>query len=320
MKALEGLEKTTDNEKLENIIRGLRESLDEGLDLTGAMKKQPHIFSDLYTNLIHIGETTGKLPEIFEELSRYLQKEKETREKVKSALTYPTTVVAVIGIGLIVVNVFVLPAFAEMFQSFNAELPLPTRILIGFSEFTSKYSYTVVGFFIALILAVRHYLTTSKGKMWWHETQYKLPLFGRLLLQNSTSRFARTMSITSHAGVPMEQALQIIAPAIGNVYMEKKIQRMRASVERGESITNSVIKAGMFPGLVVQMISVGEEAGTLDEMVAEIAEYYDREIDQTVKALTAAIEPVVIGFIAVIVLILALGIFLPMISLMGAMN
>ena len=320
LSALDGLLKTADNQKLADIIRKLKEGLDEGLDLTGAMRRQPHVFSELYVNLIHIGETTGKLAEIFEELSHYLQKEKETREKVKSALSYPITVIFVITIGLAVVNMFVLPAFSNMFNSFNAVLPLPTRILIKFSEFTSDYGYFIVTSLILSVFALRRYVKTPIGKMKWHEAQYRIPLVGSLLLQNTASRFARTLSITSRAGVPMEQSLQIIGPALGNIYMEKKVASLRLDVERGESITNSISRAKIFPGLVVQMISVGEDSGTLDDMVLEVALYYDREIEEAIKKLTAAIEPIMIAFIAIIVLILAMGIFLPMISLMGAIN
>ena len=320
MDALDGLLHTTENKNLTTVIRGLSRSLDQGQGLTGAMEKQPKVFSELYVNLVKIGETTGKLAEVFDELGRYLQKEKDTREKVKSALSYPITVMAVIAIGLVVVNTFVLPAFAGMYKSFNAELPLPTRILIGFSDFTQAYGYFIIAFIIATILGIRHYLRTPQGKYQWHEKQFNLPLVGILLKQNIVSRFARTMAITNRAGVPMEQSLRIIGPAVGNLYMEKKIASMREEVERGGSVSESVIHAGVFPGIVIQMISVGENAGTLDEMVAEVADYYEREIDQSVKTLAAAIEPVMIMFIAGIVLVLALGVFLPMISLLGAIK
>ena len=320
MSALDGMQKTTDNKNLTTVISGLRRSLDEGLDLTGAMHRQPRVFSELYVNLIRIGETTGKLAEIFNELGHYLQREKDTREKVKSALAYPITVMTVIAIGLVIVSLFVLPAFADMYKSFNAILPLPTRILIAFSDFTRTYGIFIVATIIAVIAGIRFYLQTPEGKFQWHKKQYDIPLFGTLLKQNSVSRFARTLSITSRAGVPTEHALHIIGPAVGNLYMAKKISAMRSKVERGESVTNSVVHADIFPGIVVQMMSVGEESGTLDDMVAEVADYYDREIDQSVKTLAAAIEPIIIVCIAGIVLILALGVFLPMISLMGAIK
>ncbi|MDH5219497.1 MAG: type II secretion system F family protein, partial [Gammaproteobacteria bacterium] len=292
MSALDGLLNTTDNKNLAKVIRGLRSSLDEGMDLTAAMQKQPEVFSELYINLIKVGETTGNLAEIFHELGHYLQKEKDVREKVKSALSYPITVMVVIAIGLVVVNTMVLPAFAGMYKSFNAELPLPTRMLIWFSDFTQAYGYFILAFIFVAILGIKYYVSTPHGKFKWHQRQYNLPLVGSLLKQNSTSRFARTMSITSRAGVPMEHSLHIIGPAVGNRYMEQKIATMRKEVERGESVTNAVVHAGIFPGIVVQMISVGEDSGSLDEMVTEVADYYEREIDQSVKTLAAAIEPI----------------------------
>ena len=320
MKALEGLEETTENPALKTSIGKLRESLDEGLDLTQALERQQDLYPPLFISLVHIGETTGKLAEVFKELSTYLKKEQETKAKVKSALRYPITVLIVIALGLTIINVFVIPKFADMYSGFGAELPLPTQILMGFSEFMINYWYICLGIPILAIFLFIKYIATEKGKLAWHTKMTSLPLFGKLILQSAITRFASSLSITSAAGVPMIQALKIIAPAVGNAYIESKINEMRTGVERGESITANIKKSGIFPGLVVQMISVGEEAGNLDEMINEVAEYYDREIEYTIESLTAAIEPIMVLVIGVIVLVMALGIFLPMISLLGAMG
>jgi len=320
LQALDGLLKSSSNPALSKVISDLKRSLDEGIDLTQALKRQNDVFPDLFIGLVQIGETTGNLPEVFGDLSVYLQKEQETRKKIKSALRYPLIVLAVIVIGLVVVSVFVLPKFTAMFNSFGAELPLPTRILIGFSDFTRDYWYICIAVPVLIAIAALRYIKTDEGKMRWHEKQLSLPLFGNLLLKSTVSRFAHSLAITGRAGVPMEQALGIIGPTVGNLYVEEKIKKMRLGVERGESISLNIKRMGMFPGMVVQMITVGEESGSLDDMVTEVAEYYDRELEYTVGALTSAIEPLVIVFVAGLVLILALGIFLPMISLMGNMG
>lgn len=320
MQALDGLMKTTDNKNLREVIASLRESLEEGLDLTHGMRRQKDVFPDLFVNLVNVGEATGKLAEVFDELSRYLQQEKDVKDQVKSAMRYPSIVLGVIGIGLVIVNVFIIPKFAEMYDSFNAELPLPTLALIMFSDFMISYWYLCLGIPVAAVIGFLKYIGTPPGRLYWHTTQLKLPLFGKLLLQSVITRFARGLAITGKAGVPMEQALKVIAPSVGNAFVEEKIDQMRAGVERGETITQSIVKMDLFPAIVVQMVSVGEDSGSLDEMIKEVADYYEREIAYTVKKLTAAIEPIMVFFIAGIVLILALGIFLPMISLLGAIH
>lgn len=320
LSALDGLLTSASSPELAKVIASIKRSLDEGIDLTQALRRHPDVFPTLYVSMVTIGETTGKLPQVFEELANYLQKEQDTRQKIKSALRYPMMVMAVIGIGMVIISMFVLPKFADMFAGFNAELPLPTRMLIAFSDFMQAYWYIVMFIPIGFWYGFKHYINTEEGRYNWHTKQLKLPLFGDLLLKGNITRFARSLAITGKAGVPMEQALRIIGPTVGNDFMEEKIRSMRDGVERGESITANMKRMDLFPGMVIQMISIGEDTGSLDEMVMEIAEYYERELDQSVETLTAAIEPIVIVFVACLVLILALGIFLPMISLMGAIG
>jgi len=320
MQALDGLKETTENPALKKIIANLRDSLDEGTDLTTALRRQSDVFPSLFVSLVHIGETTGRLAEVFDDLSTYLMKEKETRDQVKAALRYPMIVLTVVAIGMVIINVFVLPNFVKMFSSFGAELPLPTRILMSTSDFMISYWYLCIVIPFLMIYAFLKYINTSHGKMLWDHYMLHMPLFGPLIRQSAIMRFARSLSVTGKSGVPMEQALRVIAPSVGNVYMEKKINEMRAGVERGESITENAKRTGIFPGIVLQLFSVGEESGSLDEMIGEVADYYEREIAHSIKALTSAIEPIMAIFIAGIVLVMALGIFLPMISLLGAIN
>lgn len=320
MKALEGLEDTTEKPIVKKSINKLREALDEGLDLTQALERQKEFYPPLFISLVHIGETTGKLAEVFRDLSTYLKKEQETKAKVKSALRYPIIVLSVIAIGLVIINIFVIPNFADMYAGFGAELPLPTQFLMGFSSFMINYWYICLGTPLLLGFAFVKYISSDAGKLVWHTKMVNMPLFGKLILQSAITRFARSLSITSTAGVPMVQALKIIAPSVGNVYIEGKINEVRAGVERGESISLNIKRTEIFPGLVIQMISVGEEAGTLDEMIGEVADYYEREIEYTIESLTAAIEPIMVVVIGAIVLVMALGIFLPMISILGAVK
>ncbi len=320
MQALDGLKETTTNPVLAKIIANLRDSLDEGTDLTTALRRQSDVFPALFVSLVHIGETTGRLAEVFNDLSTYLMKEKETRDQVKAALRYPMIVLTVIAIGMVIINIFVLPNFVKMFSSFGAELPLPTRILMMTSDFMINYWYLCIAIPFLIVYAFIKYISTSQGKMLWDQYMLNMPLFGTLIRQSAITRFARSLAVTGKAGVPMEQALRVIAPTVGNAYMEKKINGMRAGVERGESITENAKRMEIFPGIVVQMFSVGEESGSLDEMIGEVADYYEREIAYSIKALTSAIEPIMAIIIAGIVLVMALGIFLPMISLLGALH
>jgi len=318
--ALEGLESTTDNPELKKSISKIRESLDEGLDLTQALERQPENFSAFFISLVHIGETTGKLAEVFRDLSSYLKNQQNTKKKVKSALRYPSIVLIAIFVGLVIINVFVIPNFADMYAGFDAKLPLPTLILIGFSNFVIQYWYLCLGIPALAWLIFLKYINTKAGKMMWHRRIVKLPLFGKLILQSSITRFARGLAITSAAAVPIVQALKIIAPSVNNVYIEAKLDDVRAGVERGEPVSINIKRTNIFPGLVVQMINIGEEAGSLTEMINEVAEYYDREIEYSKESLTAAIEPIMVVVIGIIVLVMALGIFLPMISLIGAIG
>jgi len=320
MQALDGLLNSSTNPALEGVIKKLRKSLDEGIDFTQALKRQRDVFPDIFINMVNIGETTGKLAEVFLELSSYLQKEKDTNDKIKSALRYPVIVLSIIGVGMIIVSVFVLPKFTKMFSGFNAELPLPTQVLIGLSDFMADFWWICVGVPVALFIAFLRYTATDEGKLMWHKYQLSIPLFGPLILKGNITRFANSLSITGRAGVPVVQALRIIAPTISNKFIAKKIDTMCEGVERGESVAVNIKRMDLFPGMVVQMMTVGEESGSLDTMVSEIAEFYERELDYTVKSLTSSIEPIVIVFMAGLVLILALGIFLPMISLIGSMG
>jgi MSHA biogenesis protein MshG len=233
------------------------------------------------------------------------------RQRVKSALRYPMFVmIAMIG-AIVVVNVFVIPQFQKVFDSFHTELPLVTRILIGFSKFTVNYWPLIVGLVVAAVFGARSWVNTEKGRYEWDRRKLKLPIAGKIILKGTMSRFARSFALASRSGVPIVQGLTTVSQTVDNAYLAARIEQMRDGVERGESILRTANAAGVFTPIVLQMISVGEETGSLDELMDEIAQMYEREVDYELKTLGAQIEPILIVFLGIMVTILALGIFLP---------
>ncbi len=320
MQALEGLRQTTSNVALLEVINALISSLEQGLDLTTALKKHPGVFTDLYVNLVYVGESTGTLPQVFGELANYLQQEKETRDQIKAAMRYPIFVMLTVGISLMVINIYVIPKFTKMFDKLGADLPVPTQILIGMSDFVIQYwLLLLVSCALGGMLAT-WYVGTRKGRLRWHWLQLRIPIIGAILFKAALARFALGMATTSRSGLPIEQALRVIGKAVANDFIATKVEKIRVGVERGNSISKTVAQTDLFPPLVVQMIAVGEASGQLDTLIYEVADYYKREVDYAVKSLSAAIEPVLIAIIAGLVVTLALGIFLPMWNMMGIMS
>ena len=232
-------------------------------------------------------------------------------QQIKSATRYPMFVMAAMAAGITVINVMVIPAFATVFKSFGAELPLATRILMATSEFTISYGWLMVAASAAGVWLMRRWIATSDGRLAWDRFKLRLPLAGKIIRKGMLARFARSLALSLKSGVPIEQALSIVAQTVENAYLSKKIEGMRESVERGESILRAATATGVFTPIVLQMIAVGEESGTLDELMDEIAQMYEREVDYELKTLSSQIEPILITFLGAMVLVLALGIFLP---------
>lgn len=312
MQALRGLRDSTRNESLSAVIDDLINSLDSGLELSTALKRHPKVFPTLYISMVQVGESTGTLQETLLQLAKYLELEKDTRDRVKSATRYPMFVVAAIVIAIFVINIFVIPAFAKVFAGLRAELPWATKILIATSEFTVNYWPLILGAAIVGFLAVRFYVRTDEGRYRWHRLKIRLPVIGRITYQAMLARFARSVAITIRSGVPLVQGMTVVARAVDNDYISQRIIQMRDGIERGETIARTAVATGMFPPLVIQMITVGEESGAIDELMADVAEYYEREVDYDLKNMSAAIQPILIVGIGILVLILALGVFLPM--------
>lgn len=311
MRGLAGLQESATNKAFGRIIADLRESLDSGRELSAAMRRHPEIFNNFYLSMVRVGEMTGRLEDVFLRLFDHLEFDREMRQRVKSALRYPSFVIIAMTIAIIVVNVFVIPQFQKVFDSFKTELPLMTRILINSSEFTVKYWPFMVVCVVIAVFAARAWVGTEKGRYEWDRRKLKLPIAGKIMMKGTMARFARSFSLSSRSGVPIVQALTTVSQTVDNAYLSARIEQMRDGVERGESILRTSVAAGVFTPIVLQMIAVGEETGSLDELMDEIAQMYEREVDYELKTLSAQIEPILIVFLGILVTVLALGIFLP---------
>lgn len=312
LQALRNLRDSTQNPKLARTLGSMLEGLDAGLDLTSAVKRHsPEVFSPLMVSLIQVGETTGGLSEAFQQLAVYLDRERNTRGRIKQAMRYPMFVMIAIVIALFIIIMVVIPPFAKLYAGFKVELPWATRILIGLSDFMVSYWYVVFGAIALAIMAFRTYVRTPEGSYQWDKVKLKMPVVGKILYQAMLARFTRTLAVTMKAGVPLVQGMTVVSRAVDNDYISERIVQMRDGVERGESITRTAAMTGMFPPLVIQMIAVGEEAGSVDDLMLEVADYYDREVDYDISKMSDAIQPILLTVVGVMVLILALGVFLP---------
>lgn len=312
MRAMGGLAETTRNAMLGNALRDVANSLESGRDLGGSLARHPHIFSSLFVNIVQVGENTGRLDQSFLQISEYLELEKLTRERIKAALRYPSFVIIAISIAIGVINVLVIPAFAKVFANFQLELPWATKVLIATSNFTVAYWPYLLAGLAAAIYGVRRYVRTPKGRYTWDKYKLRLPIVGSIILRATLGRFARSFAMAFRAGVPLIQALTVVARAVDNDFVAERITVMRNGIERGDSLTRTAAATGMFTPLVLQMLAVGEETGAVDDLLQEVAEFYEREVDYDLKNLSAAIEPILIVAVGILVLILALGVFLPM--------
>lgn len=318
LRAVNGLADTAKSKRMAAALKDVVDQLERGRAFSSALHQHPEIFNQLFVSVVHVGENTGRLDSAFLQLSEYLVREQETRKQIKSATRYPIFVVFALVVALVIVNVFVIPNFANLFAKFNAELPLMTRFLIGMSDFFLTKWPLLLAVVAGSVLWVNRYLNTPVGRYKWDKTLIRLPIVGSIFERTLLGRFARSFAMMLNAGVPLTNALNLVADAVSNTYMADRIITMRRSIEKGESLSRVAHASGLFTPLVMQMISVGEETGRVDDLLAEVADYYEREVDYDLKSLTAKIEPVLIVIVAVMVLILALGIFMPMWEMMGA--
>ena len=312
VRALRGLVETARNPTLGEALDHVVADLESGMELSGAFSLHPKVFPPLLCRMVQVGEVTGKLDEVFLQLSVYFEREKDTISRVKSALRYPTFVLVAISFAVIFISLFVIPAFEKVFASAGAELPLPTRILMGLSSFMQSYWYVLLGLLVLAVVLVKRGLQTTKGRYFWDRYKLKIPLVGDIILRSTLIRFSRGFNMSYTAGIPLSQALGFTARAVSNSYVGEKIELIRNGIERGDTLTRSAAQAEIFTPLVLQMLAVGEESGSVDTMLEDVADFYEREVDYDLKNLSSAIEPVMIVIIGGMVLVLALGVFLPM--------
>lgn len=306
------LAQTTRNPMLAEAIEEILQDLESGRDLGGAMARHPKVFGPLYVNMIRVGEESGRLEEAFLRMSEHLEREQRTVNQIKTALRYPTIVVAAIVIAVFVLMTWVIPAFAGVYRSFDLQLPLPTRIIIAVADFFRDNWGYVLFLMVAGVVGFRRYITTERGRAWWDRIKLRFPIVGEIILRGTLARFSRAFAMASRSGVAVLQALTVTSRAVDNEFIAAKIVEMRAAVERGESLMRAAAVTGVFTPLVLQMIAIGEETGQVDDMLEEVAEFYEREVDYDVKRLNDLLQPLLTLIMAVLVLILALGVFLPM--------
>jgi MSHA biogenesis protein MshG len=320
IRSVKGLAETSNSERMTKILNDVCDQLERGRTLSSALHRHNKVFGQLFVSIVHVGENTGRLDEAFLQLSDYMEREQETRKQIKAATRYPTFVILAVVAALIIMNIFVIPVFANMFSSFGAELPLMTRVLLATSDFfITKWPHMLVGIGVAIFLVFR-YINTPKGRFNWDRAKLRLPIVGGIFERTLLSRFARSFSMMLRSGVPLTTALNLVADAVSNAFMADRIVKMRKNIEKGESLSRVASSSKMFTPLVLQMISVGEETGRVDELLGEAAEFYEREVDYDLKSLTSKIEPILIMVVAAMVLVLALGIFTPMWNMMGAIQ
>ncbi|MBN1378531.1 MAG: type II secretion system F family protein [Gammaproteobacteria bacterium] len=293
-------------------INEIADDLESGRDLSSSMARHPKIFSPLYVNMIRVGETTGRMDEAFQHLHNYYERDRKTLNQLKAAFRYPSFVLIAIIIATIIIMTFVIPKFTSFYAKNKLTLPVPTKIIMAISGFMVDYwPFLLVGV-LAAGFGFHHYINTEKGRLWWDEKKLRFWVVGDIALRATLARFSRTLAMALSAGVPVLQAITVTSRALGNEYVATKVISMRESIERGDSMLRSASKQQIFTPITLQMFAVGEESGRMDEMLEEVAGFYEREVDYDVAHLNATIEPLLTVALAGLVLLLMLGVFLPM--------
>jgi len=305
------------NKTFKDVLTSVKESVESGSTFADALKKHPRIFDELYVNLVAAGEVGGILDTILNRLAAYIEKSLKLKKQVKSALTYPTTVVGVAVVVVAVILIFVIPSFAKMFADAGAALPLPTQIVINLSNFVQHYFLAIIGGIVILIFGIKRIYRTRKGRETIDAWLLKLPIFGILIRKVAVAKFTRTLGTMVSSGVPILDGLDIVAKTAGNKVVEKAIYRVKQSISEGKTIAEPMEKSGVFPPMVCQMIGVGEQSGSIDAMLNKVADFYDDEVDEAVGNLTSMMEPLLMLFLGTTVGGLVIAMYLPIFKLAG---
>lgn len=320
VRCLDILAQQTEDLKLRDIIKNIRQSIEDGSTLANAFDQYPQVFSRLFVNLVHAGEVGGVLDNVMQRLSVFLEKDQALKTKIKSAMAYPTVVLGFAVLIVIGLVSFVLPTFINMFEGMELELPLPTKILLAISYFMRKFWYIAIGGTVGSVILLLRYISTPIGKKQYDRFMLKMPIFGPLNSKSSISRFSRTLATLLSSGVPVMQALEVVAKSSGNIVIEEAVMTARVSIREGESIAVPLAESKVFPPMVTQMIAVGEETGNLDGMLQKISDFYDMEVETTLASLTSLLEPLLMVGIGAVVGFIVISMFLPMFKLIGGIT
>jgi MSHA biogenesis protein MshG len=312
IRALTGLKASSTKPAMVDMIDNITTNLERGTSLSVAMEKYTHVLGAFYIAMIKTGEMTGRLTEVFFRLNKYIAFQDDVRQRIKQATRYPMFVILTMVLAMVIINIFVIPGFANVYAGFGADLPGVTLGLLASSKWVLYWWPWLLGFFIGAGLLLRTYIRTASGRYYWDALKIRLPIIGDIILKATLARFAQSLALSLGSNVPLLQSLAIVGKTTDNAFIGRYIMQMRAGIERGQSITKCATNTGIFTPMVLEMIAVGEETGELVDLLVEIADMYDRETDYSIKGLTAAIEPILVLFMGGLVLILALGVYLPM--------
>jgi len=318
IQCLDILSSQQENVTFKQILQTIKEDVEAGSTFADALRKHPKAFDELFVNLVAAGEVGGILDTILNRLAVYIEKAMKLKKQVKSAMTYPTTIVGIATVVIGVILVFVIPAFEKMFADFGGALPAPTQIVINISNFIQDYILVIIGGFIFTVFAFKKFYATKRGREIVDELALKAPVFGVLIRKVAVAKFTRTLGTMVSSGVPILDGLDIVAKTAGNRTIEKAIVQVRQSISEGNTIADPLTKSGVFPPMVCQMIAVGEQAGSIDTMLNKIADFYDDEVDDAVGNLTAMMEPLLMLFLGTTVGGLVIAMYLPIFKLAGA--
>jgi type IV pilus assembly protein PilC len=316
VQSLDIMSKQTENKTLRVIVGQVKGDVESGITLADAMKKYPKAFDDLYVNLVAAGETGGVLDSVLQRLAIYIEKAMKLKKKVKGAMIYPSVVMFIAVLVVAIIMIFVIPVFAKVFGDMGVALPLPTQLVIGLSNFLSGIGGLILFFIIVgAFIAFRQYRKTSAGHMATDRLFLKIPVIGNLIRKVAVARFARTLGTLITSGVPILDGLDICAKSAGNKVVEKVVFEVRKDVAAGKTVSEPLAKSDVFPPMVVQMISIGESTGSLDQMLSKVADFYDDEVDDSVQNLTVLLEPVLMVFLGTVIGFIVIALYLPIFKL-----
>jgi type IV pilus assembly protein PilC len=306
------------NPTFKKMLNQIKQDVEGGSTFADSLGKHPKVFDNLYVNLVAAGEIGGVLDTVLNRLAVYMEKNEALKNKVKSAMTYPIIVLCVAFGVVAVLMLFVIPTFQDMFTQFGSSLPGPTQLVVDLSHFFRNYWYLIFGVIILLIIALKWARKQEKGRYYTDKLALKLPIFGTLIQKVAVAKFTRTLGTMISSGVPIMDGLDITSKTAGNVIVENAIRAVRSAISEGRSMAEPLEQTGIFPGMVVQMISVGEATGAMDQMLSKIADFYDEEVDTAVEALTSALEPMLMVFLGGIIGFVVVAMYLPIFKMAGS--